>query len=89
MGMGKGSSTSSVQMTPEQQQLLKAQADFLTGTAFPAYQSTIAGAQNAYNQAQYVRNMVKWAAARAYCNQNGMKFRIITEHDLYHSGKKM
>ena len=45
--------------------------------------------KNPYNQAQYVKNMVKWAAARAYCSQNGMKFRIITEHDLYHSGKKM
>jgi len=45
--------------------------------------------KNPYNQAQYVKNMVKWAAAKAYCQQNGMKFRIITEHDLYHSGKKM
>jgi len=45
--------------------------------------------KNPYNQAQYVKNMVKWAAAKAYCQQNGMKFRIITEHDLYHTGKKM
>jgi hypothetical protein len=33
--------------------------------------------------------MVKWAAARAWSQQNGVIFRIITEHDLYHSGKKM
>jgi hypothetical protein len=45
--------------------------------------------KNPYNQAQYVRNMVKWAAARAWSQQNGVIFRIITEHDLYHSGKKM
>ena len=45
--------------------------------------------KNPYNQAQYVRNQVKWAAARNWCAQNGVKFRIITEHDLYHSGKKM
>jgi hypothetical protein len=45
--------------------------------------------KNPYNQAQYVKNMVKWAAAKAYCQQNGMNFRIITEKDLYHSGKKM
>lgn len=45
--------------------------------------------KNTYNQAQYVRNMVKWAAARAWSQQNGVIFRIITEHDLYHSGKKM
>ena len=50
MGMGKGSSTTSVQMTPEQQQLLRAQTDFLTGTAFPAYQQTIGGAQTALGQ---------------------------------------
>lgn len=45
--------------------------------------------KNVYNQAQYVKNQVKWAAARAWCQQNGVHFRIITEHDLYHSGKKM
>lgn len=45
--------------------------------------------KNVYNQAQYVRNQVKWAAARNWCAQNGVKFRIITEHDLYHTGKKM
>lgn len=45
--------------------------------------------KNIFNQAQYVRNTVKWAAANAWCKQNGIKFRIITEHDLYHTGKKM
>lgn len=48
MGMGKGSSSSSVQMTPEQQALLRAQTDFLTGTAFPAYQQTVGGAQQQF-----------------------------------------
>lgn len=50
MGMGKGSSTTTVQMTPEQQELLKAQTQFLTGTAFPAYQETIGGAKAAFGQ---------------------------------------
>jgi len=45
--------------------------------------------KNVYNQAQYVRNMVKWAAAKNWCKQQGILFRIITEHDLYHTGKKM
>lgn len=49
MGGGKGSSSSSVQMTPEQQALLKAQTDFLTGTAFPAYQKTVSGAESRLN----------------------------------------
>ena len=52
MGMGKGSSTTSVQMTPEQQRLLGAQTDFLTGTAFPAYQKTVGGAETALRQTQ-------------------------------------
>lgn len=45
--------------------------------------------KNKYNQAQYAKNMIKWAAAKAWCNQNGLQFRIITEHDLYHTGKKI
>jgi len=46
MGGGKSSGSSQVQITPEQQRLLGAQTDFLTGTAFPAYQSTIGGAKD-------------------------------------------
>jgi hypothetical protein len=45
--------------------------------------------KNPYNQAQYVKNMVKWQAARVWCQQNGIHFRIITEADLYRTGKKM
>ena len=52
MGGGKGSSTTQVQMSPEQQRLLGAQTDFLTKTAFPAYQQTIGGAQQAFGQGQ-------------------------------------
>jgi hypothetical protein len=44
---------------------------------------------NKYNQAQYVRNVVKWEAAKNWCKQQGIHFRIITEHDLYHTGKRM
>lgn len=44
--------------------------------------------KNKYNQAQFVINQVKWAAAQNWCKQNHMQFRIITEKDLYHTGKK-
>jgi hypothetical protein len=44
--------------------------------------------KNKYDQAQYVRNMVKWASAQNWCKQNHVHFRIITENDLYHTGKK-
>lgn len=54
MGGGKSSgSTTQVStptLTPEQSALLGAQTKFLTGTAFPAYQETIGGAKNVYNQ---------------------------------------
>jgi len=54
MGGGKSSgsqnTTTTVQMTPEQRELLKAQTGFLTGTAFPAYQETIGGAKKVYGQ---------------------------------------
>lgn len=43
--------------------------------------------KNKYNQAQYVKNMVKWQAASNWCKQNGVHFRIITERDLFHTGK--
>ena len=48
MGGGKssGSQQTTVQMTPEQREAIKAQTEFLTGTAFPAYQSTIGGAKD-------------------------------------------
>jgi len=51
MGGGKSSGSQQVQMTPEQQRLLGAQTDFLTNTAFPAYQNTIAGGKDVYSKA--------------------------------------
>jgi hypothetical protein len=53
MGMGKssGNQTTTVQMTPEQQETLRIQNDALKNTFLPAYQNTVAGAQNVYNQA--------------------------------------
>ena len=44
--------------------------------------------KNPYNQAQYVKNMAKWAAAAQWCQQQGIKFRIINEHDIFSNTKK-
>lgn len=41
-----------------------------------------------YNQEQYVKNMAKWEAANKWCKQQGIKFRIINEDDIFHNGKK-
>jgi hypothetical protein len=33
-------------------------------------------------------NHAKWAAAMAYCKQQGYAFRVITEDDLFYNGRK-
>jgi hypothetical protein len=44
--------------------------------------------KNPYNQAQYVKNLAKWAAAGAWCKSRGIKFRVINESDIFHNGKR-
>ena len=39
-----------------------------------------------YNQEQYVKNMAKWEAAGAWCKQQGLKFRVVNEGDIFHQG---
>ena len=31
---------------------------------------------------EYIKNQAKWSAAKEYCDDNGMKFKIITEKEL-------
>lgn len=42
--------------------------------------------KNKYNQAQFVKNQAKWAAANIWCKQQGIKFRIVNENDLFYNG---
>jgi hypothetical protein len=44
--------------------------------------------KNPYNQAQFVKNQAKWAAAAQWCQQNGLKFRVINEQDIFHNACK-
>ena len=44
--------------------------------------------KNPYNQAQYVKNIAKWEAANAWCRNRGIKFRVINEGDIFHTGRK-
>ena len=44
--------------------------------------------KNVHNQAQYIRNVAKWQAAQAWSKKHGCKFRVISEGDIFHSGKK-
>ncbi len=41
--------------------------------------------KNKYNQAQFVKNQAKWASANAWCKQNGIKFRVINENDMFYT----
>lgn len=40
------------------------------------------------NQAMAVLNKFKWDAAQAWCKQQGIRFRIVTEADMFHNPKK-
>lgn len=44
--------------------------------------------KNKLNQAQYIRNVAKWEAAQAWCKKYGIKFRVISEKDIFHNGSK-
>ena len=53
----------------------------------PASQSILERVgKNKYNQAQFIKNQAKWAAANLWCRQQGIKFRILNENDLFHTG---
>jgi len=42
--------------------------------------------KNKYNQSQYVKNQAKWAAANVWCKQQGIRFRILNENDIFFNG---
>ena len=44
--------------------------------------------KSAYNQEQYVKNLAKWEAANKWCQQQGVRFRIVNESDIFHQGGK-
>jgi hypothetical protein len=53
----------------------------------PASQSIIERVgKSKYNQAQFIKNQAKWASAQIWCKQQGIKFRIVNENDLFHQG---
>ena len=43
--------------------------------------------KNKNNQLQYAKNIAKWRAATAWCKNQGIKFRVLNEQDLFHNGK--
>jgi hypothetical protein len=50
----------------------------------PASQSILERVgKNKYNQAQFIKNQAKWASASLWCKQQGIKFRILNENDIF------
>ena len=41
-----------------------------------------------FRQAQYVRNVAKWEAARHWCKRRKIYFRVINENDIFHRGRR-
>ena len=43
--------------------------------------------QNARQQAVVAINHAKWHSAKAFCKAQGIKFRVVTEDDLFYNGR--
>lgn len=55
----------------------------------PAVQSNISEKKmSTRNQAYAVLNEAKWQAARAWCKQKKIFFRVVTENDIFHTGNR-
>ena len=54
----------------------------------PSTETTLEAARSPRDRAYVALNMAKWAAANAWCKQQGMKFRVITENQIFHKGQK-
>lgn len=54
----------------------------------PSTETTMEAARSTRDKAYVALNMAKWQAATAWCKQNGMRFRVVTENEIFHQGKK-
>lgn len=53
----------------------------------PSSETTMENARSVRDRAYVALNMAKWQAAEAWCKNNGMKFRVVTENQIFHKGK--
>ncbi len=54
----------------------------------PKSQSIIEDRQSQRDRAVVAINYAKWDSATKWCNRNGLKFRVITEEDMFRNGGK-
>ncbi len=54
----------------------------------PRKQSVIEGKMNTHDRMIVAINHAKWDQATKWCKRNGLKFRVVTELDLFTNGSK-
>ena len=54
----------------------------------PLAETTMESARSPRDKLSVAINMAKWAAADAWCKANGMRFRVVTEHDIFKNLKR-
>lgn len=52
----------------------------------PSKETKFEAAKSARDKAAVALNHCKWQAAQAFCAQNGLKFRVVNEKDIFHQG---
>jgi hypothetical protein len=54
----------------------------------PSTQTTMESAKSYRDKLSVAINMAKWAAADAWCRANNIRFRVITEYDIFKNLKR-
>lgn len=54
----------------------------------PKKQSVIESKMNSRDRAVVAINYAKWASAQKWCARNGLQFRVLTEDQIFHTGRK-
>jgi len=54
----------------------------------PSKETTMESAKSYRDKLSVAINMAKWAAADAWCRANGIRFRVVTEYDIFKNQKR-
>ena len=54
----------------------------------PSTETTMESAKSYRDKLMVAMNMAKWAAADAWCRANGLRFRVVTEFDIFKNMKR-
>lgn len=54
----------------------------------PTKETSFESARSVRDRAAVALNMAKWSAAQEFCKSYGMRFRVVTENDIYVNNSK-